>query len=79
MLSSTLPFIDDYFSLAPLLQEARAADLLDSEAEDSDGEGDEEDENGNLEGFVVDDDVVEYDETATYLPDEEERPEPRSV
>ncbi|KAI4294631.1 hypothetical protein K525DRAFT_274145 [Schizophyllum commune Loenen D] len=66
-------------SLAPLLQEARAADLLDSEAEDSDGEGDEEDENGNLEGFVVDDDVVEYDETATYLPDEEERPEPRRL
>ncbi|KAI4516978.1 hypothetical protein K525DRAFT_211933 [Schizophyllum commune Loenen D] len=57
--------------LGPLLERARDADLLDTEAECSDGDGDEDAE-GNLDGFIVGDDVVEYDVDAPALPDDDD-------
>ncbi|KAI4293832.1 hypothetical protein K525DRAFT_274847 [Schizophyllum commune Loenen D] len=59
--------------LAPLLAQACDADLLDTEAECIEEDGDDdEDEDGNLDGFVVGDDVVEYDTEAPALPDDDD-------
>ena len=58
------------FSLSEILQEVRLTPFLDTEAVCSDGETDEDDD-GNLKGFVVNDDVVEYDVDAPALPDDD--------
>ncbi|KAL1685164.1 hypothetical protein GGG16DRAFT_119139 [Schizophyllum commune] len=60
-------------SLSVFLKKAQTSSFVDTEAACSD-EDDDADHDGNLKGFVVDDDVVEYDDDAPRLPDDDDKP-----
>ncbi|KAI5823296.1 hypothetical protein K523DRAFT_255420, partial [Schizophyllum commune Tattone D] len=59
-------------ALSVFLKKAQTSSLVDLEAACSDDDDDDADEDGNLKGFVVDDDVVEYDQNAPPLPDDDD-------
>ncbi|KAI4517647.1 hypothetical protein K525DRAFT_273417 [Schizophyllum commune Loenen D] len=61
-------------NLGTLFNEPTAADLVDDEAEEQSAAADDENEDGDLDGFIVPDHVVEYDADAPSLPDDDDVP-----